>query len=427
MQDVILHRFIENEDARQRSNIELIASENFISKRVSETLASSLSNKYAEGYPEQSSIDLFKLDFPDYTHTGNIGRYYGGCQNVDMVELYCRYMWQKVFKVDKQDNLYHVNVQPHSGSQANMAVYQALLNPGDTILAMDLNNGGHLTHGSKASFSGKLYNSIFYNVTDDGYIDSTDLISKIINNKPKLIIAGASAYPRAIHFQLIKSLIDYAACKTNDSEYHPYFMVDMSHIAGLIACDMHDTPFGVADVVTTTTHKTLRGPRGALIFCKPELAEMIDSAVFPGTQGGPLMHVIAAKAVAAEEALTPEYKRYIEHVLINSRVMCEKFKELGYKIVTDGTDNHMFLIDLSPLNLTGKEVQELLDTHNITVNKNCIPNDKLSPKLTSGIRIGTPAITTSGFTERTVASLACLIDNIIKEYMNNKLEGYINK
>jgi len=413
-----LDELIELEQNRQNNTIELIASENFTSNRVKSIVGSCLTNKYAEGYPNKESIENFKAQHCDYIHTGNIGRYYGGCQNIDQIELYCRYMWQKAFGVDREDNLYHVNVQPHSGSQANMAAFAAVLKPGDTILAMSLDNGGHLTHGSKANFSGKLYDSVFYSVRPDGYIDYDDFYNKITILRPNLIIAGASAYPREIDFKYMHTLIEKA--KGVCDNYNPYFMVDMAHIAGLVATGEHVSPFGYADIITTTTHKTLRGPRGALIFCKPELAKKIDSAVFPGTQGGPLMHVIAGKAAAAEEVLSDGYKKYIHQVVLNCKAMCDEFKKLGYSIITGGTDNHLFLIDLSPFGLNGKEVQDLLDRYGITVNKNCIPNETLSPMLTSGIRVGTAAVTTIGFNEEDCIRVADEIDKVIKLYKESQ-------
>ncbi len=339
-------------------------------------------------------------------------------------------MWRKVFHTN-----YHVNVQPHSGSSANMEAFAAVLKPGDTILAMSLDNGGHLTHGSKVNFSGKLYNCVFYDVTPEGYIDYEDIEKQIRYNRPQLILAGASAYSREIDFKRIYEIIQKVKiddafnnianqnfdhegnCLTPDYEdYNPYFMVDMAHIAGLVATGHHQSPFGYADIVTTTTHKTLRGPRGGLIFCRPDLAKKIDSAVFPGHQGGPLMHVIAGKAVCAEEACGPEYERYISQVVKNARVMAEEFVKMGYDVVSGGTDNHMFLLDFSKThpNLTGMKVQEELDKIGITLNKNCVPNEQRSPKETSGVRIGTPAMTTKGWRATDFANCARKIDSAIK-------------
>ena len=384
-----------NEMDRQEENCELIASENFLSDAVLAAVGSCFTNKYAEGYPTNR-------------YSGREGRYYGGTQNVDELEEYCCKKWREVFNTD-----YHVNVQPHSGSQANFAAYMSVLEPGDTILSMSLENGGHLTHGSPVNFSGKLFNMVFYDVDKNGFIDYFDLAQKIAIYNPKLVLAGASAYPRIIDFKRIKELIDGVSDKYGRTS--PYFMVDMSHIAGLVAAGDHPSPFELADIITTTTHKTLRGPRGGLIFCKPELAKKVDGAVFPGSQGGPLEHVIAGKAIAAEEACTPEYKEYIHQVVRNSKAMCNKFIELGYDITTGGTDNHLFLLDFSKThpNLTGKMVQDELDKHHITLNKNCVPNEKRSPVQSSGVRIGTAAMTTKGYKEQYFIDKAVEIDNII--------------
>ena len=384
-----------NEMDRQEENCELIASENFVSDAVLAAVGSCFTNKYAEGYPTNR-------------YSGREGRYYGGTQNVDELEEYCCNKWREVFNTD-----YHVNVQPHSGSQANFAAYMSVLEPGDTILSMSLENGGHLTHGSPVNFSGKLFNMVFYDVDKNGFIDYFGLAQKIAIYNPKLVLAGASAYPRIIDFKRIKELIDGVSDKYGRTS--PYFMVDMSHIAGLVAAGDHPSPFELADIITTTTHKTLRGPRGGLIFCKPELAKKVDGAVFPGSQGGPLEHVIAGKAIAAEEACTPEYKEYIHQVVRNSKAMCNKFIELGYDITTGGTDNHLFLLDFSKThpNLTGKMVQDELDKHHITLNKNCVPNEKRSPVQSSGVRIGTAAMTTKGYKEQYFIDKAVEIDNII--------------
>ena len=384
-----------NEMDRQEENCELIASENFVSDAVLAAVGSCFTNKYAEGYPT-------------IRHSGREGRYYGGTQNVDKLEEYCCKKWREVFNTD-----YHVNVQPHSGSQANFAAYMSVLELGDTILSMSLENGGHLTHGSPVNFSGKLFNMVFYDVDKNGFIDYFDLAQKIAIYNPKLVLAGASAYPRIIDFKRIKELIDGVSDKYGRTS--PYFMVDMSHIAGLVAAGDHPSPFELADIITTTTHKTLRGPRGGLIFCKPELAKKVDGAVFPGNQGGPLEHVIAGKAIAAEEDCTPEYKEYIHQVVRNSKAMCDKFIELGYDITTGGTDNHLFLLDFSKThpNLTGKMVQDELDKHHITLNKNCVPNEKRSPVQASGVRIGTAAMTTKGYKEQYFIDKAVEIDNII--------------
>lgn len=384
---------IKKEEDRQAHTVELIASENFVSDNVRAALGSCLTNKYAEGYPEERE-------------TGKCGRYYGGCQYVDQIEEKCCQLWKQVFNTD-----YHVNVQPHSGSSANLAAYMSVLKPGDTILAMDLNNGGHLTHGSKVNFSGKLYNVVFYNLTEDGRIDYDDVQDKIRLYRPKLIVAGASAYSREIEFTTFRLMIDMAMTE----EYQPLFMVDMAHIAGLVATGAHASPFGLADIITTTTHKTLRGPRGGLIFCKPELANKIDSAVFPGTQGGPLEHVIAAKAVAAAECLTEEYHRYIDQVVANCAAFAEEMTKLGYHVVSGGTDNHMFLVDLRPTHphISGRDAQEVLDRIGITLNKNCVPNETRSPQEASGIRIGTAAMTTRGYKMADFVKLAKVIDSAL--------------
>lgn len=401
----VIKKLIEKEALRQSENIELIASENFVSPMVLEAMGSCLTNKYAEGYPAERS-------------SGNKGRYYGGCEVVNEIEEYCCGLWRKVFNTD-----YHVNVQPHSGSQANACAYAAVLRPGDTILAMNLNNGGHLSHGSSVNFSGKLYDVKFYDVDENGFIDYEDLENKIRYYRPKLVLAGASAYSRIIDFERIHRIIQSIKLDNFiafDIDYCPYFMVDMAHIAGLVAAGEHPSPFGLADIITTTTHKTLRGPRGGLIFCKPELAKKIDSAVFPGNQGGPLMHVIAAKAVCAEEAMTDEYKEYIRNVVKNCKAMAEEFINLGYDVVTGGTDNHLFLLDFSRTHphLTGKMVQDELDKYKITANKNCVPNEKRSPAQTSGLRIGTAAMTTKGWDESDFIDCVYWIDGIIKSMKN---------
>jgi glycine hydroxymethyltransferase len=384
---------IAKEEERQANAIELIASENFVSENVMRAAGSCLTNKYSEGYPAQRT-------------SGNKGRYYGGCEYIDQLEEYCCDKWREVFNTD-----YHVNVQPHSGSSANLAAFASILRPGDKILAMSLDNGGHLTHGSPVNFSGKIYNPCFYNVTENGFIDYNSLYLKLLEERPQLVLAGASAYSRIIDFALIKQIID----EVSDENYHPYFMVDMAHIAGLVAAGDHPSPFGYADIITTTTHKTLRGPRGGMIFCKPELARKVDGAVFPGNQGGALQHIIAAKAVAAEEACTQEYKDYIHQVVKNCAVMCGEFKLLGYDVVTGGTENHLFLVDLSKTHphLTGKMVQDTLDQYGITLNKNCVPNETRKPAETSGIRIGTAAMTTKGYTAKDFVAVARKIDEII--------------
>ena len=357
--------------ARQRRNIELIASENIVSPAVLAAMGSVLTNKYAEGYPGK--------------------RYYGGCQCVDVVEDIARRRACELFGAE------HANVQPHSGAQANEAVYFALVNVGDTVLGMNLANGGHLTHGSPVNFSGKHYNMVSYGLDENGYIDYDNVRALALEHKPKMIIAGASAYPREIRFDIFADIA---------MEVGAYLWVDMAHIAGLVAGGQHMSPVPYADVVTTTTHKTLRGPRGGMILCKKELAQKIDKAIFPGTQGGPLEHIIAAKAVCLGEALQPSFKKYAEQVVKNAKAMAEEFAKLGVNMVSNGTDNHLMLIDLQNLGITGKELEHRLDEVYITVNKNAVPNDPQSPFVTSGIRVGTPAVTTRGFKEPEMVKIA---------------------
>ena len=382
--------YIAREERRQAETVELIASENFASEAVCRAVGSCLTNKYSEGYPAHRAM-------------GNQGRYYGGCHVVDELEEYCIAKWKEVFSTD-----YHVNVQPHSGTSANLAAYLALLQPGDRILSMSLANGGHLSHGLPVNASGKLYDIHAYEVDESGVIDYDAMERLARELKPKLIIAGASAYSR---------VIDFGRFAAAAREVGAYFMADIAHIAGLVAAGAHPSPFGLADVVTTTTHKTLRGPRGGLIFCRPELAKKIDSAVFPGMQGGPLQHVIAGKAVAAEEALTPSYRTYIHNVVANCKAMAAEFSAMGYHVVTGGTDNHLFLLDLTETGLTGKALQEELDRRGITLNKNCVPGDQRSPFQTSGVRIGTAAMTTKGYTAEDFCRVAHRIDEVIRAMM----------
>ncbi len=371
---------------RQRHNIELIASENIVSPAVLLAAGTVLTNKYAEGYPGK--------------------RYYGGCVYVDEVEEIARERAKKLFGAE------HANVQPHSGANANLATFFALLNTGDTVLSMSLANGGHLSHGSPVNISGKYFNIVSYAVSDETQTIDYDEIRRLaIENKPKLILAGASAYARAIDFKKFREIAD---------EVGAYLMVDMAHIAGLVAAGMHDSPVPYADVVTTTTHKTLRGPRGGLILCKEEYAKAIDKAVFPGTQGGPLMHIIAAKAVAFGEALKPEFKVYQENIVKNAKVLAEKLMEKGVKLVSNGTDNHLMLLDLTQAGITGKELEKRLDEVHITANKNAIPNDPQSPFITSGLRIGTPAVTSRGFGKEEMEKIAGFIADIIFDYENSK-------
>ena len=366
---------------RQRNNIELIASENFVSPAVMAAVGSHLTNKYAEGLPGK--------------------RYYGGCQYVDIVENLAIERCKQLFGCD------HANVQPHSGAQANTAVYFALLNPGDTILGMNLSHGGHLTHGSPVNISGKYFHIVPYGVSrEDERIDYDALEQIAVENKPKMIVAGASAYPRIIDFPRLREIADKVGA---------YLMVDIAHIAGLVAAGLHPSPVPYADIVTTTTHKTLRGPRGGVIMCKEQYAKAIDKAVFPGMQGGPLMHVIAGKAVAFKEALSPEFKEYQKQVVKNAAAMADEFTKCGVRLVSGGTDNHLMLVDLRDKGMTGKELEKMLDEVNITVNKNTIPFEETSPFITSGIRIGTPSITSRGFKEEDARQIARLISKIIAE------------
>ena len=351
-------------------------------------LGSCFTNKYAEGYPPLREM-------------GRSGRYYGGCGPSDLVENYCVEQWKKAFQTD-----YHCNVQPHSGTNANIAAYAAILDPGDRILAMDTSAGGHLSHGFSKSITGRIYQFRHYGLDENGFLDYEQLAQLADEVRPRLIVAGASSYSRAI---------DYTKIADIASGVNAWLMVDMAHVAGLVLTGYHPSPFGVADIITTTTHKTLRGPRGGMIFCKQSWAEKVDAAVFPGTQGGPAMNVIAAKAVAAEEAQEPEFKRYIYDVVLNSKSMARRFKQLGYDVVTGGTDNHLFLLDLTKLDMTGKLAQETLEAHGIIVNKNMIPNDKRGPVWTSGIRIGTPYMTTKGLSAMQFMDLADEIDDILTQ------------
>ena len=378
---------MEKELKRQREGIELIASENFASQAVMEAMGSHLTNKYAEGYPSK--------------------RYYGGCEIVDEVEEVARNRAKELFGAE------HVNVQPHSGSQANMAVYFTILEPGDTVLGMDLSHGGHLTHGSPVNFSGKLFNFVSYGVDSETERINYDNVRELaLKHKPKLIVAGASAYSRVIDFEKIKEICD---------EVGAYFMVDMAHIAGLVAAGEHPSPVPYADFVTSTTHKTLRGPRGGLILCKEKYAKALDKNIFPGMQGGPLMHVIAAKAVCFKEALEPSFKNYMKNVVLNCKVLGEELVKYGFKLVSNGTDNHLILVDLTNKNITGKEAENLLDSIGITVNKNTVPNETRSPFVTSGVRIGTAAVTTRGFDIEAMKEIASIINDAI-ENRNSNLE-----
>lgn len=381
-QDPEVGNAVRAEYDRQRSNIELIASENFVSEAVLMAASTVLTNKYAEGYPGK--------------------RYYGGCERVDVVEDLARDRAKQLFGAD------HANVQPHSGASANFAVYQALCNIGDTVMGMNLDNGGHLTHGSPVNFSGLNYNIVPYGVDPTTHrIDYDQVRALAKQHKPKMILAGASAYPRIIDFKAFREIAD---------EVGAYLFVDMAHIAGLVATGLHPSPVPYADVVTTTTHKTLRGPRGGVILCKEEFAKKIDKAIFPGSQGGPLMHIITAKAVALGEALKPEFKTYQEQILKNASVLASSLTESGFDLVSGGTDNHLMLVDLRAANITGKEMEKRLDEVNITVNKNTIPNDPQSPFVTSGIRVGTPAATSRGLREEDMKAVGKLIWKTATEF-----------
>nr|WP_280846808.1 serine hydroxymethyltransferase [Mesobacillus selenatarsenatis] len=388
-QDNQLYAAMQDELKRQRTKIELIASENFVSEAVMEAQGSVLTNKYAEGYPGR--------------------RYYGGCEHVDVVENIARDRAKEIFGAE------HVNVQPHSGAQANMAVYFTILEQGDTVLGMNLSHGGHLTHGSPVNFSGIQYNFVEYGVDEDTHTINYDVVlEKAREHKPKLIVAGASAYPRAIDFKRFREIAD---------EVGAYLMVDMAHIAGLVAAGLHQNPVPYADFVTTTTHKTLRGPRGGMILCKEEFAKKIDKSIFPGIQGGPLMHVIAAKAVAFGEALQDSFKEYAQKIISNANRLAEGLKKEGIDLVSGGTDNHLLLVDLRSLGLTGKVAEKVLDDIGITVNKNTIPFDPESPFVTSGVRIGTAAVTSRGFGHEEMDEIASIIAFTLKNHEDEaKLE-----
>ena len=366
---------------RQQRNLELIASENIVSPAVMLAMGTVPTNKYAEGYPEK--------------------RYYGGCEEVDVLEDLAIERAKKLFGAE------HACVQPHSGASANLAVYQAFLEPGDTVMGMNLAHGGHLTHGSPVNISGRLYHFVPYNVNADGVLDYEEIRRLALKHQPKMIVAGASAYPREIRFDLFAEIA---------KEVGAYLFVDMAHIAGLVAAGLHQNPVLYADVVSTTTHKTLRGPRGGMILCKKEYAKQIDKAIFPGTQGGPLMHVIAAKAVCFGEALKPEFRTYQEQVVKNAKALSTALMEEGFHLVSNGTDNHLMLVDLQNMNITGKELQNRLDNVYITVNKNAVPNDQASPFVTSGIRIGTPAVTTRGLKEEDMKTISHLIKLTVTDF-----------
>lgn len=391
--DPDIAKVIDQEKARQQNKLEMIASENFTSKAVMQAQGSVLTNKYAEGYPGR--------------------RYYGGCEYVDIAENIARDRAKKLFGGE------HVNVQPHSGSQANLGVYFASIKPGDKVLGMNLAHGGHLTHGSRVNISGKYFDFVSYGVDrETGYIDYDELEALAREHKPKMIVAGASAYPRIIDFNRISEVA---------KEVGAYLMVDMAHIAGLVAADLHPNPIPVSDFVTTTTHKTLRGPRGGIIFCKEEYKKAIDKAIFPGIQGGPLMHVVAAKAVCLKEASTLEFKQYQVQVVKNAAALANALLDRGYNLVSGGTDNHLVLLDLRNKQLTGKEAEHRLESVGITVNKNAIPYDPESPNVTSGVRIGTPALTTRGMKEQEMAQIAKLIDEALTRGDDEKIREKIGK
>lgn len=380
--DAQVFKAIKKEEVRQHDGLELIASENYVSQAVLEAMGSCFTNKYAEGYPKK--------------------RYYGGCENIDVVEQLAIDRLKKIYGCE------HANVQPHSGANANLAVYYAMLKPHDTILGMNLSDGGHLTHGSKANISGKYFNSVLYGVDKNTGEINYEEVRKIAKEcKPKMIVAGASAYPRVIDFKKFREIAD---------EVGAYLMVDMAHIAGLVAAGVHPSPVPYADFVTSTTHKTLRGPRGGIILCKAEFKDKIDKAVFPGTQGGPLEHVIAGKAVCFKEALSPSFKKYQEQVVKNAKVLADELLKRGIKLVSNGTDNHLMLLDLSDRDITGLELETLLQKAHITTNKNTVPNEKRNPFIASGLRIGTPAVTSRGLKEKEMVKIAGFIADII----NNK-------
>ena len=385
--DPEIYSVIKQEKQRETNKILMIASENYASRAIMEAQGSLFTNKYAEGYPGR--------------------RYYGGCEYADEVERLAQERCKQLFNAE------HVNVQPHSGTQANMAVYFAFLQPGDTIMGMNLPHGGHLSHGSPVNFTGKLYKTVFYGVNKEtGYIDMDQVRKLALEHKPKIIITGASAYPR---------IIDFKAFSEIAKEINAYLMADIAHIAGLVAAGLHPSPVLYSDFVTTTTHKTLRGPRGGVVMCRSDYAKAIDKAVFPGIQGGPLVHVIAAKAVAFKEALSEDFKEYQKKVVENAKSLAESLKKKGFKLVSDGTDNHLLLVDLTNFNITGKEAEEALDKAGIIVNKNTIPSDTKPPTVTSGIRIGTPSVTTRGMGRDEMEEIAEIIEKVIKNISNEKV------
>ncbi len=391
--DPEIHEAIENEIAREQKKILLIASENYASHAVMQAQGSIFTNKYAEGYPGK--------------------RYYGGCEYADIIESLAIERAKKIFKAD------HVNVQPHSGSQANMAVYFAVMKPGDTILGMKLSHGGHLSHGASVNFTGRLYKTVTYGLNrDTGYIDLDEVRSTALKHRPKIIVVGASAYSRIIDFKAFSEIAREAGA---------YLLADIAHIAGLIAVGLHPSPIPYADFVTSTTHKTLRGPRGGIIMCKAEHAKAIDKMIFPGIQGGPLVHVIAAKAVAFKEALSEEFKEYQHRVVANAQSLAKSLMNRGFKIVSEGTDNHLMLVDLTSMNVTGKDAEEVLEEAGITVNKNAIPFDDKPPTITSGMRLGTPCVTTRGMGAREMEEIADILSTVIRDIKNLSVVDEMNK
>ena len=420
MKDKQIEELIQLELERQQNTIELIASENIVSKDVMEAVGSVLTNKYAEGkvktlselekdgmYLEENMVWMDKEPKPLGQETPIGKRYYNGCHVIDRIEMLACDRFRELFNTD-----YHVNVQPHSGAQANMAVFEALLEHSDTVLSMDLSNGGHLSHGSPVNYSGKHFNVIQYGINEKGEIDYDEVERLAIKHRPQLIICGASNYSKVINFARFSGLVG-AIREAQGSADSCYLLADIAHIAGLVAGGVHPSPFGYADIVTTTTHKSLRGPRGGVIACRPELAKKIDSAVFPGIQGGPLEHIIAAKAVCFGEALKPEFKEYAEQIVKNSKALCQTLMDRGFNVVGGMTENHLFTLDLRDKGITGKDAANLLDQYGITVNKNTVPNDPQSPFVTSGLRIGTPAVTTRGFKEDDMIIVGNRIADII--------------
>lgn len=416
MKDKQIEELIQQELERQQNTIELIASENIVSKDVMEAVGSVLTNKYMEGRPirddeiPQGLVYNKKSELINIMPEGSLGkRYYNGAHVIDKIEFLACCRFQELFNTD-----YHVNVQPHSGAQANMAVFEALLEHGDTVLSMDLSNGGHLSHGSPVNYSGKHFNVVQYGINENGEIDYDEVERLAIKHRPRLIICGASNYSKIINFERFSGIIG-AIREAQGSADSCYLLADIAHIAGLVAGGVHPSPFGYADIVTTTTHKSLRGPRGGVIACRQELAKKIDSAVFPGIQGGPLEHVIAGKAVCFYEALQPEFKEYAKQIVNNATVLCGTLMDRGFKIVGGMTENHLMTVDLRDKGITGKDAANLLDKYGITVNKNTVPNDPESPFVTSGLRIGVPAVTTRGFRETEMVLIGNAIANIIED------------